>query len=300
MATEKSDNTDFGKYDLAQLAQLPTDQLQAAVEARGNLPRHIAVIMDGNGRWAKKRFLPRVAGHRAGRHSVRRCVDICGRLGVEALTLYTFSQENFNRPAAEVKALWLFLQETLGAERDELQRQNVRLSACGELSQLPDKAQTALQQVIDSLAANTGLTLNLALAYGGRQEIIAAALHLARRLEAGELTPEQVSEAEFARGLYTPELPDPDLVIRTSGEGRLSNFLLWQTAYSEMLITPVLWPDFSERDMLLAVADFQGRERRFGALPSGSGQNRASPESATKAGNLLDPVRWKRLLKANP
>ncbi len=282
-------------HDMEKLAQLPNDRLQAVVEARGNLPRHIAVIMDGNGRWAKKRFLPRVAGHRAGRHAVRRCVDICGRLGVEALTLYTFSQENFNRPEAEVKALWLFLQETLGAERDELHRQNVRLAACGDLSQLPGKARAALQQAIDALAGNTGLMLNLALAYGGRQEILHAALHLAQRLAKGELTPDQVDEAEFARGLYTADLPDPDLVIRTSGEARLSNFLLWQTAYAEMLITPVLWPDFDEREMLLAMAEFQNRERRFGALPADA------PEKSTKgSGKLLDPARWKRLLKVNP
>ncbi len=282
-------------HDMEELAQLPNDRLQTVVEARGNLPRHIAVIMDGNGRWAKKRFLPRVAGHRAGRHAVRRCVDICGRLGVEALTLYTFSQENFNRPEAEVKALWLFLQETLGSERDELNRRNVRLAACGDLSQLPGKARAALQQAIDALAGNTGLMLNLALAYGGRQEILHAALHLAQRLAKGELTPEEVDEAEFARGLYTADLPDPDLVIRTSGEARLSNFLLWQTAYAEMLITPVLWPDFDEREMLLAIAEFQNRERRFGGLPADA------PEKSTRgSGKLLDPERWKRLLKVNP
>ncbi len=281
--------------DMEKLAKLPDDQLQAAVESRGNLPRHIAVIMDGNGRWAKKRFLPRLAGHRAGRHSVRRCVDICGRLGVEALTLYTFSQENFNRPEAEVKALWLFLQETLGAERDELNQRNVRLAACGDLDQLPPKARATLQQSIDTLSGNTGLILNLALAYGGRQEIMQAAVALARRLAAGELTPEEVTEEEFARGLYTADLPDPDLLIRTSGEARLSNFLLWQTAYAEMLVTPVLWPDFNERELLLAVAEYQNRERRFGALPV------AGPEkSSGNREKFLDPARWKRLLKVNP
>jgi len=282
-------------HDLEKLARLSTDQLQAAVVDQGNLPRHIAVIMDGNGRWAKKRFLPRVAGHRAGRHSVRRCVDMCGRLGLEALTLYTFSQENFNRPEAEVKALWRFLQETLGAERDELHKQNVRLAACGDLQRMPEKVRLGLQQVIKALADNTGLTLNLALAYGGRQEIIHAALHLARRLETGEVTPDQVDEKEFARGLYTADLPDPDLVIRTSGEARLSNFLLWQTAYAELLITPVLWPDFGERDLLLAVAEFQNRERRFGALPS-DGAQPAPEERAT----MLDAAHWKRRLKVNP
>ncbi|MCK9996331.1 MAG: di-trans,poly-cis-decaprenylcistransferase [Candidatus Krumholzibacteria bacterium] len=277
------------------LNALGLDDLVARVTERGDLPNHVAIIMDGNGRWAQKRFLPRLAGHRAGRHAVRHCVEACGRIGIQVLTLYTFSQENFNRPAAEVKALWHFLQETLGAERDELDRRNVRLAACGALDQLPDKARQTLTQAIDTLAGNTGLTLNLALAYGGRQEILQAALRLSERLESGELKADQVTEDDFAQGLYSPDLPDPDLVIRTSGEARLSNFLLWQSAYSEILITPVLWPDFGQRDLLLAVADYQNRERRFGALPAdrtGDGQG--------KAGSLLDPARWKRLLKVRP
>ena len=282
-------------HDMDTLALMSDDDLLAAVLAAGNLPRHVAVIMDGNGRWAKKRFLPRVAGHRAGRHSVRRCVDMCGRLGIEALTLYTFSQENFNRPEAEVKALWLFLQETLGAERDELLRKNVQLAACGNLEQLPGRARAALQEAIDALAGNTGLVLNLALAYGGRQEIVHAAQVLARRLAAGELAADAINEEEFARGLYTAGLPDPDLVIRTSGEARLSNFLLWQTAYAELLITPVLWPDYTGRDLLLAVADFQNRERRFGALPV-AGED----DAGVDRDKLLDPARWKRLLKVGP
>ncbi len=282
-------------HDMKNLVNLGLDDLAARVIERGDLPKHIAIIMDGNGRWAKKRFLPRLAGHRAGRHSVRRCVEICGRLGIDVLTLYTFSQENFNRPVAEVKALWHFLQETLSAERDELNRRGVRLTASGALDLLPDKARDALQKSIDSLADNKGLTLNLALAYGGRQEILRAALHLAERLQAGEFTPDDVSEDTFAEGLYSPDLPDPDLVIRTSGEGRLSNFLLWQTAYSEMLVTPVLWPDFDQTELLLSVADYQNRERRFGALP----QDRAGGETAS-GDSLLDPARWKRMLKVRP
>lgn len=284
----------MAKHDMEKLAQLPTAELKAAVQAGGDLPRHIAIIMDGNGRWARKRFLPRLAGHRAGRHAVRRCVDMCGQLGIEVLTLYTFSQENFNRPEAEVKALWLFLQETLSAEQADLKRQNVRLAACGDLSQLPGKARDALQGAIESLAGNTGLILNLALAYGGRQEIVQAALQLSQRLAAGELRPEQVDENEFARGLYTAGLPDPDLVVRTSGEARLSNFLLWQAAYAELLITPTLWPDYDGRALLLAVADFQNRERRFGALPSADNDS-----ENTEHPDLLDPARWKRLLKAD-
>lgn len=282
-------------HDMTELAGLGTTELLARVKERGNLPRHVAIIMDGNGRWAKKRFLPRVAGHRAGRHSVRRCVEACGELGVEVLTLYTFSQENFNRPEAEVKALWQFLQETLVAERDELDRQGVRLSVSGALDRLPDRVQAALDEAVRALAGNGGLVLNLALAYGGRQEIMHAALRLADRLATGEITSEEVDEAEFAKGLYAPDLPDPDLVVRTSGEARLSNFLLWQSAYSEILITPVLWPDFGKRELLLAVADFQNRERRFGALPG----DRSEPAREDQ-GSLLDPQRWKKLLKVRP
>jgi undecaprenyl diphosphate synthase len=282
-------------HDMSELAGLGLEALRERVRERGNLPRHVAVIMDGNGRWARKRFLPRVAGHRAGRHSVRRSVETCGELGVEVLTLYTFSQENFNRPEAEVKALWQFLQETLVAEREELDRQNVRLAVSGALERLPDRVTAALHEAVADLSGNSGLVLNLALAYGGRQEIIHAALKLAARLEAGEVEPGAVDEAEFARGLYSPELPDPDLVVRTSGEARLSNFLLWQAAYAELYITPVLWPDFGRREMLLAIADYQNRERRFGALPEDR------PASAGREeGGLLDPQRWKKLLKVRP
>jgi len=275
-----------------ELNAMTTEELLTRLQGGENLPQHVAIIMDGNGRWAKKRFLPRVAGHRAGRHSVRRCVELCGRLGVKYLTLYTFSQENFNRPQAEVKALWHFLQETLLAEREELNKKNVRLVASGELDQLPEKAQKGLQAVIDSLASNTGLTLNLALAYGGRQEILRAAQGLYQRLQSGEITSVQVTEQDVAIGLYNYDIPDPDLLIRTSGEGRLSNFLLWQSAYSEFLITPVLWPDFRERDLLLAIADYLGRERRYGALPAA-----ASSNDQDDVESLLDPNRWKRLLK---
>ena len=284
-----------GDADREALRRLDDDALLAAVRARGPVPRHIAIIMDGNGRWARRRCLPRVAGHRAGRHAVRRCVDACGRLGVEVLTLYTFSQENFNRPEAEVKALWQFLQETIGAERDELDRRDVRLVTSGAIDQLPAPARSALAEATAALADNGGLVLNLALAYGGRQEILRAALHLAARLGAGELAAGDVTEAEFARGLYTAGLPDPDFIIRTSGESRLSNFLLWQGAYAELLISPVLWPDFGGRELLLAVADFQGRERRFGALPG-----QAPVDGPAQGAPLLDPERWRRLLKVRP
>ncbi len=281
--------------DPTRLAKLSDEELLSALAGREDLPRHVAIIMDGNGRWAKRRFLPRVAGHRAGRHSVRRCVRACGKLGVDVLTLYTFSQENFNRPEAEVKALWHFLQETLAAESEDLMRQNVVLRASGALEKLPARAQDGLQQAIDTLSGNSGLILNLALAYGGRQEILCAAVKLAQRLNSGELREEDVTEEQFAAGLYSPDLPDPDLMIRTSGEGRLSNFLLWQSAYSEILITPVLWPDFSERDLYLAVADYLSRERRFGKIKP---QDMAAPREEGES--LLDPARWKRLLKVRP
>jgi len=274
-----------------QYEQLPLEQWIDRLQNAGKLPRHIAVIMDGNGRWARKRFLPRVAGHRAGRHSVRRTVQVCSELGIEVLTLYTFSQENWKRPAAEVKALWSFLEETLQAERDELAANRVSLRASGEIESLPKPAQEALRETIAALADNDGLIVNLALAYGGRTEILRAASDLARRAVAGEVDPATLTEADFSAGLYTPELPDPDLVIRTSGESRLSNFLLWQSAYAEFYVTPVLWPDFQERDLLQAVTEFQGRERRFGGI------NGEAPGSDGGGGFSLDPTRWLRLLR---
>ncbi|MFH1841824.1 MAG: polyprenyl diphosphate synthase [bacterium] len=274
-----------------QYEQLPLAEWIDRLKSAGKLPRHIAVIMDGNGRWARKRFLPRVAGHRAGRHSVRRTVQVCSELGIEVLTLYTFSQENWKRPVAEVQALWSFLEETLLAERDELAANRVSLRASGEIESLPKPAQEALQETITALADNDGLIVNLALAYGGRTEILHAASNLAGRILAGEVDADALTEADFSAGLYSPDLPDPDLVIRTSGESRLSNFLLWQSAYAEFYVTPVLWPDFRERDLLLAVTEFQGRERRFGGIDC------EAPSPDGGSGFSLDPTRWLRLLK---
>ncbi|HOX25094.1 MAG TPA: polyprenyl diphosphate synthase [Candidatus Krumholzibacteria bacterium] len=269
--------------------ELADEQLAARLREQGGLPRHIAIIMDGNGRWARRRYLPRAAGHRAGRHAVRASVHVCGHLGIEVLTLYTFSQENFNRPDAEVQALWGFLEEALVVERAELRQRGVRLVVSGEVDLLPDRARATLQRTIEELAGGDGLVLNLALAYGGRQEIVRAARRLAARVAAGELTPDQIDEDALRRGFYQPDLPDPDLVIRTSGECRLSNFLIWQAAYAELLISPVLWPDFRERQLLLAIDDFQHRERRFGGLPPTGdvAEPRRDP-------TLLDPFRWKR------
>ena len=253
------------------------------------LPRHVAIIMDGNGRWARRRFLPRAAGHRAGRHSVRAAVSVCGRLGIEVLTLYTFSQENFQRPAAEVRALWNFLEEALVAECAELRERNVRLLVSGETDLLPGRANQALDRAVADLSAGDGLILNLALAYGGRQELVRAAQDVARRVQAGELAAADVDEDALRRGLYQPELPDPDLVIRTSGESRLSNFLIWQAAYAELLVSPVLWPDFRERQFLEAIAEYLGRERRFGGLSDAGVE-------AEPAADALDLDRWKRML----
>ena len=272
---------------------VPLEELREKVTGHGGVPRHVAVIMDGNGRWARRRRLPRVVGHRAGRHAVRRTLEACGRLGVEFLTLYTFSQENWKRPQAEVSALWGFLEEALAAECDELARSNVRLVASGELDAIPQRAREALASTIDALAGNTGLTLNLALAYGGRTEILRACSVLARRVAAGELDPADIDEDAFRGGLYAPEIPDPDLVIRTSGEYRLSNFLIWQTAYAEIYFTPVFWPDFGEHDLLEAIADYQGRDRRFGDV-NGEG---TGAEQDDRRRSLFDPGRWKKMLK---
>ncbi len=270
---------------------LDDEQLASELVARGGLPRHVAIIMDGNGRWARRRHLPRAAGHRAGRHSVRAAVRVCSRLGIEVLTLYTFSQENFRRPEAEVRALWSFLEEALVAECDELRERGVRLLVSGETERLPERAQQALRMAIERLAAGDGLTLNLALAYGGRQEILRAAQRVAARVAAGELEPGQITEESLRRELYHPEVPDPDLVIRTSGECRLSNFLVWQSAYAELLISPVLWPDFRERNLLLAMDEYLRRDRRFGGVaPPGP------PDPTDDRASALDPARWKRLL----
>jgi len=269
--------------------ELDDEQLATLLREQGGLPRHVAIIMDGNGRWARRRCLPRVAGHRAGRHSVRASVHVCGRLGIEVLTLYTFSQENFRRPDAEVQALWSFLEEALVVECKELRERGVRLVVSGDVDRLPERAREALQRTVAELADGRGLVLNLALAYGGRQEIVRAARHVAARVAAGELAPAEIAEDTLRQGFYHPELPDPDLVIRTSGECRLSNFLIWQAAYSELLISPVLWPDFRERQLLLAIADYLHRERRFGGLPLG-GEVVPVPRDPS----LLDPARWKR------
>lgn len=231
------------------------------------LPRHIAVIMDGNGRWARKRHLPRIAGHRAGIGAVRQVVESCARLGIPCLTLYAFSVENWKRPRTEVKLLMGLLREYLKKELQELNENNIRFDAIGRIGTLPKSVQHDLDDTIQKTRSNTGLRLTLALNYGGRAEMIDAVRSLVMELKQdGSSDAEAITEEAFSRHLYTRDMPDPDLLIRTSGEMRLSNFLLWQVAYSEIWVTDILWPDFTERELFQAVIDFQRRERRYGGL----------------------------------
>jgi undecaprenyl diphosphate synthase len=235
----------------------PLAELEARVKARP-LPRHVAVIMDGNGRWAEQRGLPRVAGHREGAEAVRAVTRTARRVGVPALTLYAFSSENWGRPGTEVSALMGLLADFLESERAEMRENAIRLNAIGELDRLPGRVQRKLAEVRAETAGNAGMTLTLALSYGGRQELVHAA-----RAAAAARGPEFSADDVEAR-LWTRGLPELDLLIRTSGERRISNFLLWQCAYAELLFTDALWPDFRDRELLLAILDFQGRQRRFG------------------------------------
>jgi undecaprenyl diphosphate synthase len=228
------------------------------------LPRHIAIIMDGNGRWAKRRRLPRIAGHRAGINAVRQAVEASARLGVPYLTLYAFSVENWKRPHTEIKLLMGLLREYLKKEIGELNRQNIRLEVIGRIQELPKPVFQDLQNALDRTRPNTGMRLILALNYGARAELVDAVQELlAHAKQNGSIT---VSEAMLSEHLYTRGLPDPDLLIRTSGELRLSNFLLWQVAYAELWVTETLWPDFTQKDLFQAIIDFQKRERRYGGL----------------------------------
>jgi len=233
------------------------------------LPAHVAIIMDGNGRWARRRGLPRVAGHAAARTAVRSVVVGGAGIGLRYLTLYTFSMENWERPRAEVSALMHLLDQTLAEQVDEMDENNVRLEVIGRTELLPKYVMSRLDRTVERLSKNDGLCLNLALSYGGRAEIVDAVRTIAAAAARGELVPSAIDEASFRRFLYAPDLPDPDLLIRTSGELRVSNFLLWQMAYTEIYVTDVLWPDFRKRDLFEAIARFQTRERRFGRVPGG-------------------------------
>lgn len=231
---------------------------------RHTLPRHIAVIMDGNGRWAELRGLPRIAGHTEGVKSVREMITLCCDLGIKALTIYAFSQENWKRPAVETNALMLLLEQYLQREMDALTERGVRFRAIGQIDSLPSSAYAWVRKVERSTAHLDRLALTVALSYGGRSEIVDAVRQLAQDCKEGRIEPDAIDESLLARYLSTHGLPDPDLLIRTSGESRISNFLLWQLAYTEMYFTPTLWPDFRRRDALLALLEYQTRERRFG------------------------------------
>ena len=229
------------------------------------LPRHIAIIMDGNGRWAQKRHLPRVAGHRAGTQSARMAIETCARLNVEALTLYAFSVENWRRPKTEIEFLMQLLREYIRKEMPLLQRNNIRMRFLGRADELPPAVQRDTREATEELAKNTGMVLNIALNYGGRAEIVDA-MNAILQERNGHQPPKPVTEEDLARHLYTADLPDPDLLIRTSGEMRVSNFLLWQIAYAEIFVTETLWPDFNRARLLEALLDYQKRERRYGAI----------------------------------
>ena len=234
--------------------------------AKLKIPEHLAIIMDGNGRWAKNRGLPRVAGHRAGADSVRSIVESCDTLGVRFLTLYAFSSENWNRPQKEVDALMELLERFLKEKTPEMMEDNVRLTAIGRLDKLPSYVRVELDKAIATTASNTGVTMNLALSYGGREEIVDAAKKLMRKVSAGEIAIDDVDNDVFSAQMYTADIPDPCLLIRTSGEVRLSNFLLWQLSYAEIVITDKLWPDFGHDALIDALKEYTKRDRRFGKI----------------------------------
>ena len=245
--------------------RLSMRSLPSGVQAE-NIPRHIAVIMDGNGRWARKFGWQRTRGHRAGADAVSRCVEACDDLGVEYLTLYAFSTENWRRPKTEVAALMTLLDRFLEDRTPEMMERNVRLQAIGRLTDLPEAVQKRLHESIEKTSRNSGVTMVLALSYGSREEIVDGIRGLLRNIEEGHLDKAMITPDVFSKHLYTRYYPDPDLLIRTSGEMRLSNFLLWQCSYAEIVILEKLWPDFQKTDLYVAVKEYQKRNRRFGGL----------------------------------
>lgn len=246
-----------------------------AVAAGGPVPGHIAIIMDGNGRWAKSRGKVRAQGHREGVRSVREIVEACARIGVKYLTLYTFSTENWKRPKDEVSTLMRLLVSSLRSELDNLHENNIRFMTMGELLRLPEEAQDEVRRATEKTAGNGGMTLNLALSYSGRWDIIRAVKKIAMDARSGKISPEDIDERMVSSLLSTAHLPDPDLLIRTSGELRLSNFLLWELAYTELYISNRFWPDFRTPELCDAIRSYQGRERRFGLVSEQLGENNA-------------------------
>lgn len=261
----------FNRLRLA-LSDIESGEPSRPVLDPARLPKHLAIIMDGNGRWATKRGLPRVAGHRAGVEALREIVRACREWGISVLTVYAFSTENWKRPRAEVEALMNLLVEFLRREIEDLNKNDVQIFSIGRTEELPLFDRVELRNAIARTSKNKGLILNLALNYGARSELVDAVQSLARRIERGEIRTEDIDEKVISGSLYTGELPDPDLIIRTGGEVRLSNFLLWQAAYSEIWVTPVYWPDFRPNHLLEAIKDYQNRDRRFGGLGKGADQ----------------------------
>jgi undecaprenyl diphosphate synthase len=251
--------------EVAMLDTLSEPELVELVCAHG-VPSHVAVIMDGNGRWATQRGFPRVVGHREGVKSARAVIRAGDRVGLRYLTLYAFSTENWNRPQDEVTMLMRLLEESIYRELPELMERNVRVRVIGRPTGVPTPVRRGLDHVMRETQGNTGMTVLMAFNYGGRDELLDAFRALAAKVQAGELKPEDISESDISRSLYTEGIPDPDLLIRTSGEMRISNFLLWQIAYTELFITPTLWPDFGPLDLYRAIAAFQRRTRRFGGV----------------------------------
>ncbi len=242
------------------LKELPADL------KRDRLPRHVAVIMDGNGRWAKRRGLPRIMGHPRGVDSLREAVRCCDDWGIQALTVYAFSTENWNRPQQEVLLIMTLIEQFLRRELPEMMERDIRLQLVGNLSALPASLQAAMEQSMSATSSNRGMQFTVATNYGGRQEIVQACRAIAAQVQQGVLSPDEIDEAVFERHLYTASICDPDLLIRTSGEMRISNFLLWQVAYSEIYITETLWPDFNRDELRRALLSYQQRERRFGSV----------------------------------
>ncbi len=264
-----------GVINRLRLALSEPDSLDKPVPAGidpARLPKHLAIIMDGNGRWATQRGLPRVAGHRAGVEALRGIVRACREWGIPVLTIYAFSTENWKRPRAEVEALMNLLVEFLRREIEELDRSDIQIRTIGRTEDLPLFDRVELRDAITRTSKNKGLILNLALNYGARTELVDCVKTLAWRVKNGEISPEAIDEKMISGSLYTGELPDPDLIVRTGGEVRLSNFLLWQAAYSEIWVTPVYWPDFRPTHLLEAIKNYQNRDRRFGGLGQGAGQ----------------------------
>ena len=241
-----------------------SNTLRNKILSGGDIPKHIAIIMDGNGRWATSHNLPRLAGHREGINSVREIVRICGEIGIEYLTLYTFSSENWNRPVKEVSSIMKLLFSTIKKEVQNLHKNNVRLLAIGKLDDLPQKSYQEIMEGINKTKENTGLNLILALSYGSRQELLRAVRRIVDSSKIDEIKIDEIDEDMISKELYTSEIPDPDLLIRTGGENRISNFLLWQSAYTELYMVDVFWPEFREKELINSIEDYQARQRRFG------------------------------------